>query len=154
MKIETDVSKLPSVALADHRLLPLTSGVYVVYSPQGALYVGQSVSLRTRWQNGHHRTAQFVGSGIRIAYIELPRKQIGKYERELIEQLDPPLNLIRHAIPAPPIEKPKYPEYHCHKCDSDWTARSLTELPIQCPRCKSLSWNTPREKPGPRKEKK
>jgi phage FluMu protein Com len=35
---------------------------------------------------------------------------------------------------------------HCNKCDATWERRKEGELPVQCPRCKSLKWNVPKKK--------
>ena len=33
-------------------------------------------------------------------------------------------------------------EYLCNKCEHEWISRIVT-LPVQCPRCKSVEWNSP-----------
>lgn len=34
---------------------------------------------------------------------------------------------------------------HCHKCGADWLPRKEGELPVQCPRCKRVDWQKPKE---------
>lgn len=33
----------------------------------------------------------------------------------------------------------------CKKCEYEWIARVESRLPVQCPRCKRMDWNIPKE---------
>lgn len=51
---------------------------------------------------------------------------------------------IADILAGPPPAGPPVWACHCHRCDHDWASRNPLRAPIQCPKCKSLRWHTPR----------
>jgi excinuclease UvrABC nuclease subunit len=79
--------------------LPKTSGVYVVVgeSHTGAgepmvYYVGQSVDMRRRWKDGHHKALPLMREGAHtIRFFETPKHK--QLESKLIAYYEPIHNL-------------------------------------------------------------
>lgn len=71
-----ELSRLPSVPLAQRIHLPQCSGIYFVLDANDrVLYIGQATNLLTRWQGqGHHRIEQLARlnkkSPVRIAWLD------------------------------------------------------------------------------------
>lgn len=127
-----DLNALPRVSVSQRRKLPETAGVYFVLTNDlQLLYIGSTIKLRRRWATAHHKEHKFEQAAF-IAWLSTD--DYVTLELSLIAQFNPPLNGFD-----------KSNQFHCHKCHADWTPRKEGELPIQCPRCKSVSWNKPRE---------
>ena len=82
-----------SVPIFEFRSLPDSSGVYVVFAGEAALYVGQSRSILNRWKDGHHIAIDAIAKGAdRIAWMEVGLRHLDKAERALYSALRPLLN--------------------------------------------------------------
>lgn len=87
-----DVTTLPSVGVADARLLPECPGIYFVILDGEVIYVGKSKNLNARWKS-HHRLYQARDIGATIAYLSVPEKDLAETEESLIEIFLPRWNL-------------------------------------------------------------
>lgn len=87
-----------SVAFLDRKLLPTTSGIYVVADESDCVwYVGQATNLQNRWTGrAHHRYPQLIRTnkkrGHRIYWRSFPVVQLDEKERYYIDLLRPELN--------------------------------------------------------------
>lgn len=65
------LSSIPSLHITERAKLPLSPGIYFVYTPDHTLlYIGKADNLRTRW-NSHHKYQYFIESSMecRIGYF-------------------------------------------------------------------------------------
>lgn len=95
---------LPSLSLADRRLLPNCMAVYLVLEGKTVIYVGQSASLVLRWQQ-HHKLKQLKSRGtkIKVAWLECSdRSLLIVIESVLIKHFVPELNRIQRCEEVPP----------------------------------------------------
>ncbi|WP_206603104.1 Arm DNA-binding domain-containing protein [Leptolyngbya ohadii] len=88
----TDVSRLPSLSLADKEYLPTISGVYFLLNKYGeVLYIGQSTNICDRWKS--HGWSEDIREGLRIAWLAIPAKDLLLViETALIAAFRPPYN--------------------------------------------------------------
>jgi hypothetical protein len=107
-----DVGQLPSVPLESVRLLPDTSGLYIVMADGQAIYVGIAMaSLRRRWKQ-HHRAYVFKEiPGVRVAYLEIEDgPPLWRAEEAACDGLSPVLNGTpvgtRPRKSPPPADRP------------------------------------------------
>jgi hypothetical protein len=93
-----DIYELPYVTLKGLDCLPVNPGLYFVTSKTSLLYIGQSISLKTRWMK-HHRLNQFcLLPDIRVRYLIISLEessQLKIYERLYITIFKPTLNRCR-----------------------------------------------------------
>lgn len=75
----------------DRGTLPDTPAVYFIYANGEVQYVGQTISLCTRF-GGHHRSHQFAELGASIFWVGAPTDILMELESWFIEALEPPLN--------------------------------------------------------------
>lgn len=115
-----DVTTLPSVGVADARLLPECPGIYFVILDGEVIYVGKSKNLNARWKS-HHRLYQARDIGATIAYLSVPEKDLAETEESLIEIFLPRWNL--HGRKS---ENSKTRTLHTRLRQSTWD--KLTEL--------------------------
>ncbi|MGB3790406.1 MAG: GIY-YIG nuclease family protein, partial [Phormidesmis sp.] len=79
-----------SVAFVDRKLVPTTSGIYVVADESDFVwYVGQATNLQSRWiGRSHHRYPQLIRTnkklGHRIYWRSFPTVQLDEKERFFI----------------------------------------------------------------------
>jgi excinuclease UvrABC nuclease subunit len=79
----------------DH--LPKFSGIYKVFygKENKIIYIGQSKNIYRRWNNGHHRLAQFIalyGTDVYIECVEIPEWLLNRVENTAISFYQPELN--------------------------------------------------------------
>jgi len=95
---------LPSVNYWDKRhKLPELSGIYFVIRHDEAIaYVGQALSLKSRWSGAHGvklKISKHAGKH-RIHYLECDASSLDKYEAYFIHKYRPPLNITYPRIGA------------------------------------------------------
>lgn len=102
---ELDLLALPSLSLADRRLLPNCMAVYLTLEGETVVYVGQSVSLILRWQQ-HHKLKQLKSRGteIKLAWLECSAPDLLiSIKSALIQWFRPELNEIgKRSVAASP----------------------------------------------------
>ena len=99
-----------SVAFVDRKLVPTTSGIYVVADESDFVwYVGQATNLQSRWiGRSHHRYPQLIRTnkklGHRIYWRSFPTVQLDEKERFFIDLLRPELNgcKVKTYLPKQP----------------------------------------------------
>jgi len=94
-----DLAALPSLPLDERRDLPDETAIYFVLAGDIVLYIGQSVSLRQRW-DAHHRLKQLNEyGGCRIAWMQVDNTGLlDDIERACIAHFNPVLN--REPLPG------------------------------------------------------
>jgi excinuclease UvrABC nuclease subunit len=96
-----DLTALPSLCLSRRAELPKAPAVYfAIDSLAQVQYIGQSINLRQRWANHHHRQQQLDGIGnITIAWLEISELSLRReVEEALIQHFDPPFNGLRNEL--------------------------------------------------------
>ena len=78
--------------------LPEEPGVYLVTTSANIIvYIGQSVNLKRRWAQGHHRALECMRYGAQYIYYLITENHLAK-EAEYIYEYNPAIN--RRSGPA------------------------------------------------------
>jgi excinuclease UvrABC nuclease subunit len=77
--------------------LPVASGIYLVLAGDGCvIYIGQSINIRDRWQQGHHKMAALLArddfSEMQIRWVYVPSWLLNRAENAAISFYQPVLN--------------------------------------------------------------
>jgi hypothetical protein len=87
--------------------IPATSGIYIVFSGQECLYVGQSRNIRLRWHRHEYRsTFRDTSPAVTLTWILTPVSNLHVVERQTIEKFCPRLNVNFKSRVAPKHRAP------------------------------------------------
>lgn len=88
----SDLAISGSVDFKHRWQLPMSGGVYLVYSDEMVIYVGQTQNFAWRWRNHHRRFEIRKYPNVTIRYIEMGADEAVRIEKQLIEELSPIIN--------------------------------------------------------------
>ncbi len=85
------LNEMPNISVQDRAKLPESGAIYLVWSANELLYIGQSKNLRQRFVS-HHRMNKFRETDSRMSWIDFDGSDRAIVEENLIEALKPILN--------------------------------------------------------------
>lgn len=86
------VKGLPSVAIGERKTLPKEEAVYLVWTLDKLLYIGETRDLNKRFKD-HHRLVEFLNCDAKIAWFDSTGCDRLEVEEDLIAMLTPELNV-------------------------------------------------------------
>jgi hypothetical protein len=103
------IKGLPSAEIEERKTLPSIEAIYLVWTSDKLLYVGQTVNLYERFKN-HHRLVEFLNCSARIAWFDPDGCDRLEVEAILIDVLCPELNRQRvEGYVVSPFKKKSLP---------------------------------------------
>jgi hypothetical protein len=82
---------LPSIGILERSKLPELGAIYMAWTENNLLYIGQTKNLRQRFVS-HHRMNEFINADARLSWFDLDGVDRLIAEERLIEALEPDLN--------------------------------------------------------------
>jgi GIY-YIG catalytic domain len=82
---------LPSIGILERSKLPESEAVYLAWTENSLLYIGQTKNLRQRFVS-HHRMNEFINAEARLSWFDINGDDRLILEESLIEALEPALN--------------------------------------------------------------
>lgn len=93
------------ISYAERKSLPNVTAVYIVKAKEIALYVGSTLTLRTRLMAHHKRDAFAYNNATSIEWLEVEEDDLAEKEKEFVRTFKPTLNSV--AARAKPYKKQK-----------------------------------------------